>query len=78
MYLGRACLKCKETYKLSPRFKFLLHHNNISLLGIGRQSHIHRIVANESLFLEPTVYEYESGRESISVEDTLCFGAHRV
>ena len=24
------------------------------------------------------MYEYESGRESISVEDTLCFGAHRV
>ena len=24
------------------------------------------------------MYEYESGRESISAEDTLCFGAHRV
>ena len=22
MYSGRACLKCKEIYKLSPRFKF--------------------------------------------------------
>ena len=32
---GRACLKCEEIYKLSPRFKFL-HHNNISRLGIGR------------------------------------------
>ena len=28
--------------------------------------------------LVPTVYEYESGRESISAKDTLCFGAHRV
>ena len=28
--------------------------------------------------LAPTVYEYESGRESILAEDTLCFGAHRV
>ena len=36
MYLGRACLKCEEIYKLSPRFKFLLHHSNISRLGIGR------------------------------------------
>ena len=36
MYSGRACLKCEEIYKLSPRFKFLLHHNNISRLGIGR------------------------------------------
>ena len=36
MYLGRACLKCDEIYKLSPRFKFLLHHSNISRLGIGR------------------------------------------
>ena len=36
MYSGRACLKCKEIYKLSPCFKFLLHHNNISRLGIGR------------------------------------------
>ena len=35
MYSGRACLKCKEIYKLSPRFKFLLHHNNTSRLGIG-------------------------------------------
>ena len=22
MYLGRACLKCEEIYKLSPRLKF--------------------------------------------------------
>ena len=22
MYSGRACLKCEEIYKLSPRFKF--------------------------------------------------------
>ena len=36
MSLGRACLKCEEIYKLSPRFKFLLHHINISRLGIGR------------------------------------------
>jgi len=36
MYSGRACLKCEEIYKLSPRFKFLLHHSNISRLGIGR------------------------------------------
>ena len=36
MSSGRACLKCKEIYKLSPRFKFLLHHNNITRLGIGR------------------------------------------
>ena len=36
MYSGRACLKCEEIYKLTPRFKFLLHHSNISLLGIGR------------------------------------------
>ena len=36
MYSRRACLKCKEIYKLSPCFKFLLHHNNISRLGIGR------------------------------------------
>ena len=36
MYSGRACLKCEEIYKLSPRFKFPLHHNNISRLGIGR------------------------------------------
>ena len=36
MYSGRACLKCEEIYKLSPRFKFLLHHNDISRLGIGR------------------------------------------
>ena len=78
MYSWRACLKCEEIYKLSPRFKFLLHHSNISQLGIGRQSRIHRIFAEESLFLAPTVYEYESGRESISAEDTLCFGAHRV
>ena len=35
MYSGRACLKCEEIYKLSPRFKFLLHHSNISRLGIG-------------------------------------------
>ena len=28
--------QCEEIYKLSPRFKFLLHHNNISRLGIGR------------------------------------------
>ena len=34
------------------------------------------IFADESLFLAPTVYE--SGRESISAEDTLCFGTHRV
>ena len=36
MYSGRACLKCEEIDKLSPRFKFLLHHSNISRLGIGR------------------------------------------
>ena len=36
MYSAHACLKCEEIYKLSPRFKFLLHHNNISRLGIGR------------------------------------------
>ena len=36
MYSERACLKCKEIYKLSPRFKFLLHHSNTSRLGIGR------------------------------------------
>ena len=36
MYSGRACLKREEIYKLSPRFKFLLHHSNISRLGIGR------------------------------------------
>ena len=36
MSSGRACLKCEEIYKLSPRFKVLLHHNNISQLGIGR------------------------------------------
>ena len=36
MYSGRACLKCEEIYKLSPRFKFLLHHSNISRLGIGQ------------------------------------------
>ena len=36
MYSGRACLKCEKIYKLSPRFKFLLHHSNISRLGIGR------------------------------------------
>ena len=36
MSSGRACLKCEEIYKLSPYFKFLLHHNNISWLGIGR------------------------------------------
>ena len=36
MYSGCACLKCEEIYKLSPRFKFLLHHSNISRLGIGR------------------------------------------
>ena len=78
MYSGCACLKCEEIYKLSPRFKFLLHHSNTSRLGIGRLSRIHRIFADESLFLAPTVYEYESGRESISAEDTLCFGAHRV
>ena len=36
MYSARACLKCEEIYKLSPCFKFLLHHNNISRLGIGR------------------------------------------
>ena len=36
MYSGRACLKCEEIYKLSPRFKFLLHHSNTSRLGIGR------------------------------------------
>ena len=35
MSSGRACLKCEEIYKLSPRFKFLLHHSNISRLGIG-------------------------------------------
>ena len=34
MYSGRACLKCEEIYKLSPRFKFLLHHSNTSRLGI--------------------------------------------
>ena len=78
MYSGRVCLKCEEIYKLSTRFKFLLHHINISRLGIRRQSHIHQIFADESLFLAPIVYEYESGRESISAEDTLCFGAHRV
>ena len=78
MYSGRACLKCEEIYELSPCFKFLQHHSNISRLGIGRQSRIHRIFADESLFLASTVYEYELGRESISPEDTLCFGAHRV
>ena len=36
MYSGRACLKWEEIYKLSPCFKFLLHHSNISRLGIGR------------------------------------------
>ena len=36
MYSGCACLKCEEIYKLSPRFKFLLHHSNITRLGIGR------------------------------------------
>ena len=36
MYSGRACLKCEEIYKLSPCFKFLLHHSNTSRLGIGR------------------------------------------
>mgnify|MGYP005808916245 CR=1 FL=1 len=35
MSSGRACLKCEEIYKLSPRFKFLLHHSNTSRLGIG-------------------------------------------
>ena len=34
MSSGSACLKCEEIYKLSPHFKFLLHHNNISRLGI--------------------------------------------
>ena len=36
MYSGRACLKSEEIYKLSPHFEFLLHHSNISRLGIGR------------------------------------------
>ena len=36
MYSWRACLKCEEIYKLSPCFKFLLHHSNTSRLGIGR------------------------------------------
>ena len=36
MSSGRACLKCEEIYKLSPRFKFLLHHSNTSRSGIGR------------------------------------------
>ena len=36
IYSGRAFLKCEEIYKLSPRFKFLLHHSNTSRLGIGR------------------------------------------
>ena len=76
MYSWHACLKCEEIYKLSPRFKFLLHHSNISRLGIDLLSRIHRIFADESLFSAPTVYE--SGRESISAKDTLCFGAHRV
>ena len=35
-------------------------------------------ICRREFFLAPTVYEYELGRESISVEDTLCFGAHRV
>ena len=35
MYSGRAYLKCEEIYKLSPRFKFLLHLSNTSWLGIG-------------------------------------------
>ena len=29
-------------------------------------------------FVAPTMYEHELVRESISAEDTLCFGAHRV
>ena len=36
MYSWRACLICEEIYNLSPRFKFLVHHSNISRLGIGR------------------------------------------
>ena len=36
MYSGRACLKCEDIYKLSPRFNFLLHHSNTRRLGIGR------------------------------------------
>ena len=39
---------------------------------------MHPIFADESFFLAPTMYEYESGTESILAEDTLCFGAHRV
>ena len=35
MSSGRACLKCKEIYKLSAISNFL-HHSNISRLGIGR------------------------------------------
>ena len=49
MYSGRACLKCEEIYKLSPRFKFLLHHSNISRLGIGR-SHTPNICRREFVF----------------------------
>ena len=36
MYSGRTCLKCEEIYKLSPCFKFPIHHSNTSRLGIGR------------------------------------------
>ena len=44
---------------------------NMNRGGSQFQSRTHCVLA-------PTVYEYESGRESILAEDTLCFGAHHV
>ena len=48
MSSGRACLKCEEIYKLSPRFKF---PTSQQYLSVGDRTVIsHRIFANESLF----------------------------
>ena len=48
-YSGHACLKCKEIYKLSPRFKFLLHHS----MSVGDRtviSHTPNICRREFVF----------------------------
>ena len=73
MYSGRACLKCEEIYKLSPHFKFL-HWSVGDRTVISHTPNIcRRRFRPTRVFFAPTVYE--SGREAISAEETLCFGA---
>ena len=71
---GALVSNARKFTNLAPVSNFL-HHSNISRLGRTVISHTLN-VCRESLFLAPTVYE--SGRDAISAEETLCFGAHPI